>query len=78
MKIALNFANMAYRAAERIRGTQGKYKNGAPQSGLCEGIWGHAPRKLLDFANLHTLKCVLEAPEALFRAHIHLQVAVFD
>ena len=34
-------------------GAQGKYKSGALQYGLCEGVWGHAPRK---FEILHALK----------------------
>ena len=31
-----------------------------------------------NFEILHTLKCVLGAPEALFCARTHLQVAIFD
>ena len=40
-------------------------KSGAPQNGLCGGVWGTSPG---NFEILHALKCVLGAPEALFRA----------
>ena len=34
------------RAAERIRGAQGKYKKWGPTKKNCvRGVWGHAPRK---------------------------------
>ena len=48
-------------------GGQGKYKNGAPQYGFCEGGLGVCPQKI---EILHALKCVLGDPEALFRACI--------
>ena len=37
------------RAAERIRGAQGKYKKGGPYYRLWEGVWGHAPKEILRF-----------------------------
>ena len=61
------------------RGLGGQIQKVGPHKMDCVGESGGTPPG--NFEILHTLKCVLEAPEALFSAHtvhIYLQVAVFD
>ena len=52
-----------------LGGPRANTKSGAPQNGLCEGGLGGMP--LGNFEILHTLKCVLGAPEAFFCVHAH-------
>ena len=49
-----------------LGGPRANTKSGASQNGLCEGGSGGTPPG--NFEILHALKCVLGAPEALFRA----------
>ena len=66
----------------RLGGPWANTKSGAPQNGLCEGGLGGMP--LGNFEILHTLKCVLGAPEAFLcvcthtPASCHLRLAVSD
>ena len=54
------------RSAKRIGGGAGQIQEVGPNKMDCvRGVWGHAPG---NFEILHALKCVLGAPEALFRA----------
>ena len=53
---------LVYRAAKRIGEGRANTKSGDAQNGLCEGT------PLENFEILDALKCVLEAPEALFHA----------
>ena len=53
------------RAAERIEGAGQIQKVGPHQMGCVRGVWWHAPG---NFEILHAVKCVLGAPETLFRA----------
>ena len=59
------YSKVAYRAAERIGGAQGKYKTWGPRKWIMWGGSGGSPPG--NFEILHALKCVLGAPEALFR-----------
>ena len=57
---------LVHRATKRTGGAQGKYKEWGPTKWIVwEGSGGSHPE---NFEILHALKCVLEAPEALFHA----------
>ena len=67
---------LTIRATERTGGAQSRYKKWALTKWIVLGGSRGTPPGNVEI--LHALKCVLRAPEALFRACTHLQVAVFD